>query len=92
MENYFNGHTATSLWKWNSAGKTLTSTVTGIAEQEGYINTNNKGNWEFSFFQKKYDPILESNIKQSMKPDNCFNPRAILFLLSSKSRITTLIF
>ena len=42
MENYFNGHTATSLWKWNSAGKTLTSTVTGIAEQEGFINTNNK--------------------------------------------------
>ena len=42
MENYFNGHAATSLWKWNSAGKTLTSTVTGIAEQEGFINTNNK--------------------------------------------------
>ena len=42
MENYFNGHTATTLWKWNSAGKTLTSTVTGIAEQEGLINTNNK--------------------------------------------------
>ena len=42
MENYFNGHTATTLWKWNSAGKTLTSTVTGIAEQEGFINTNNK--------------------------------------------------
>ena len=42
MENYFNGHTATTLWKWNSAGKTLTATVTGIAEQEGFINTNNK--------------------------------------------------
>ncbi len=42
MENYFNGHTASTLWKWNSAGKTLTSTVTGIAEQEGFINTNNK--------------------------------------------------
>ncbi len=42
MENYFNGHDSTTLWKWNSAGKTLTSTVTGIAEQEGYINTNNK--------------------------------------------------
>ena len=42
MENYFNGHTATTLWRWNSAGKTLTSTVTGIAEQEGFINTNNK--------------------------------------------------
>ncbi len=42
MENYFNGHTATTLWKWNSAGKTLTTTVTGIAEQEGFINTNHK--------------------------------------------------
>ncbi len=42
MENYFNGHTATTLWKWNSAGKTLTSTITGIAEQEGLININNK--------------------------------------------------
>lgn len=42
MENYFNGHTATSPWYWASAGKTLTSTVTGIAEQEGTINTNNK--------------------------------------------------
>ncbi len=42
LENYFNGHTATTPWYWASAGKTLTSTVTGIAEQEGYLNTNNK--------------------------------------------------
>lgn len=42
MENYFNGHSATTPWYWASAGKTLTSTVTGIAEQEGLINTNNK--------------------------------------------------
>lgn len=42
MEQYFNGHTATSPWYWASAGKTLTSTVTGIAEQEGLLNINNK--------------------------------------------------
>ncbi|MCF6128953.1 beta-lactamase family protein [Flavobacterium sp. AS60] len=42
MENYFNGHTAASPWYWASAGKTLTSTVTGIAEQEGLLNINNK--------------------------------------------------
>ncbi|MFM7017337.1 serine hydrolase domain-containing protein [Flavobacterium sp.] len=42
MENYFNGHSAITAWYWASAGKTLTATVTGIAEQEGYINTNNK--------------------------------------------------
>jgi CubicO group peptidase (beta-lactamase class C family) len=42
MENYFNGHSATTNWYWASAGKTLTSTLTGIAEQEGHININNK--------------------------------------------------
>jgi CubicO group peptidase (beta-lactamase class C family) len=42
MENYFNGHTVTSPWYWASAGKTLTSTLSGIAQQEGLININNK--------------------------------------------------
>ena len=42
MEQYFNGHTSTSPWYWASAGKTLTSTVTGIAEQEGFLNINDK--------------------------------------------------
>lgn len=42
MENYFNGHTSTTPWYWASAGKTLTSTVTGIAQQEGLLNINNK--------------------------------------------------
>lgn len=42
MEQYFNGHSATTPWYWASAGKTLTSTVTGIAEQEGFLNINNK--------------------------------------------------
>ena len=42
MENYFNGHDANSLWYWASAGKTLTSTTTGIAQQENLLNINNK--------------------------------------------------
>lgn len=42
MENYFNGHTATTPWYWASAGKTLTSTLSGIAQEEGLININNK--------------------------------------------------
>lgn len=42
MENYFNGHTANESWYWASAGKTLTATVTGIAEQEGFLNSNHK--------------------------------------------------
>ena len=42
MENYFNNHTATTNWYWASAGKTLTSTVTGIAAQENSIDLNAK--------------------------------------------------
>lgn len=42
LENYFNNHTATTNWYWASAGKTLTSAMTGIAQQEGFLNINNK--------------------------------------------------
>ena len=40
LENYFNNHTATSAWYWASAGKTLTSIVTGIAEEQGFLDIN----------------------------------------------------
>ena len=42
MENYFNGHSATTPWYWASAGKTLTSTMTGIAQQDGFLSINDK--------------------------------------------------
>lgn len=42
IERYMNGHTETSPWYWASAGKTLTSTITGIAQDQGLININNK--------------------------------------------------
>jgi CubicO group peptidase (beta-lactamase class C family) len=42
MEKYFNGHTANTSWEWNSAGKTLVATTTGLAQQEGFVNINHK--------------------------------------------------
>lgn len=42
VEQYMNGHTETSFWYWASAGKTLTTAVSGIAQEEGLININNK--------------------------------------------------
>ncbi|MBC8757485.1 serine hydrolase [Kordia sp. YSTF-M3] len=42
VENYMNGHTATSPWYWASAGKTLTTAVAGIAQDENLINLNSK--------------------------------------------------
>lgn len=42
VESYFNGHTSDLPWYWASAGKTLTTAITGIAEGENLININNK--------------------------------------------------
>ncbi|QCX37939.1 serine hydrolase [Aureibaculum algae] len=42
IEKYFNGHSNTSIWYWASAGKTLTAAMTGIAEDDGYLNLNDK--------------------------------------------------
>ena len=42
VEKYFGTFTADSLWYWASAGKTLTAFLTGIAQQDGIININDK--------------------------------------------------
>ena len=42
MEEYFSGHTSSAEWEWNSAGKTLVATTTGIAQQDGLLTINNK--------------------------------------------------
>ena len=41
------------------------------------MTNDNKGNWEFNFYQKKYDPINEAKLKQLMKLKNTFNPKNI---------------
>ena len=42
VEKYFNNHYATSNWYWASAGKTLTSTLVRIAQDNGLLNINDK--------------------------------------------------
>lgn len=41
-EKYFGSFTVDSNWYWASAGKTMTAFLTGIAQQEGLLNINNK--------------------------------------------------
>lgn len=42
MEEYFNGHSPAATWQWNSAGKTLAASTTGIAQQEGLLQITQK--------------------------------------------------
>ena len=38
LEQYFNGHSADLNWYWASAAKTITATLTGIAQEEGLLS------------------------------------------------------
>ncbi|HRP90487.1 MAG TPA: serine hydrolase [Edaphocola sp.] len=38
LEKYFGTHTQNSPWQWASAGKTITSFMVGIAQQEGHLS------------------------------------------------------
>jgi CubicO group peptidase (beta-lactamase class C family) len=40
LEKYFGTHTANSVWQWASAGKTITSFMVGIAQQENFLSIN----------------------------------------------------
>ncbi len=42
LEKYFGSYTKDSLWYWASASKSLASFITGVAQQKGYVNINNK--------------------------------------------------
>jgi len=42
LEKYFGTYTKDSLWYWASASKSLASFITGVAQQKGYVNINNK--------------------------------------------------
>ena len=38
LEKYFGLHTQNTPWQWASAGKTITSMMVGIAQQEGFLS------------------------------------------------------
>ena len=42
LEKYFGSFTKDSIWYWASAGKTLTATLVGIAQQEGLLSIYDK--------------------------------------------------
>jgi CubicO group peptidase (beta-lactamase class C family) len=42
LEKYFGTYTKDSLWYWASASKSLAGFITGVAQQKGHININNK--------------------------------------------------
>lgn len=66
VEEYFNNHSMNKNWQWYSAAKSLTSTMVGIAQEEGKLSLNDKtsvhlgDNWS-SLSLEKQDLITVEN-------------------------------
>jgi CubicO group peptidase (beta-lactamase class C family) len=72
IEKYFNGHTSTSTWPWNSAGKTLVAGTTGIAQQEELLDIDNK-----------VSQYLGTNwTSEPIEKENLISPRHLLTMTS----------
>lgn len=63
LEKYFNGHNSSSIWQWASAGKTITSFMVGIAQQENYLNINDSTSKYLGAGWTDCTPSQEKNIK-----------------------------
>jgi CubicO group peptidase (beta-lactamase class C family) len=62
LEQYFNGHSASSLWYWASAGKTLTAFMVGIAQQEGHLSIEDATSDHLGAGWTSCTPEQEANI------------------------------
>ncbi len=98
LESYFNDHNDSTVWYWASAGKTLTATITGIAQQDGLININNKvsdyiGNGWTTMPLAKENLItcknllsMTSGIDDEFSPAQAVDPTYLKYLADSGNR------
>lgn len=98
LEQYFDGHTATTAWYWASAGKTLTATMVGIAEQENFLNINNKTSdylgvgWtsctlaQENAITVKNQLSMTTGLDDGVSNSGCFTPDCFQFLAPAGTR------
>lgn len=92
FENYFNGASASTPVAWNSAGKTLTSMMVGIAEEQGFLDlqdpaTNYLGSGWTSMTAEQEDTIKIKNMltmtsggDYTVENTSCYDPECLLYL------------
>lgn len=95
-EMYFGSFTKDSLWYWASAGKTLTSYMVGIAQEQGFLNIGDKtsdylgGGWTSAPADKEaYITILNQLTMTSGLNDtafDCTTPGCLEYLADAGTR------
>ncbi|MFK8057349.1 MAG: serine hydrolase [Saprospiraceae bacterium] len=97
-EQYFGSFTQDSLWLWNSAGKTMTAALVGIAQQENLLNVTDAtstylGTGWTSAPSSKEDLItiwhqltMTSGLDYNTGDAFCTEPACLLYLADAGSR------
>lgn len=62
LEKYFGTYTRDSVWYWASASKSLAAFITGMAQQQGFININNKASQYLGTGWTSAPPVKEDLI------------------------------
>lgn len=98
-EKYFGTFTQDSTWYWASAGKSLTSFIAGIAQQEGSLNINNSTSqylgtgWtslplaKENLITVKHQLTMTTGLDDAVTPDNdCTDPACLQYKADAGSR------
>jgi CubicO group peptidase (beta-lactamase class C family) len=98
VEHYFDTFTADSLWYWASAGKTLTSSMVGIAEQDFNLNLQAStstylGQGWTSLTQQQEDAItvwnqltMTTGLNDAVLDDDCTLPACLEYVADPGTR------
>ncbi|NTW45350.1 MAG: serine hydrolase, partial [Anaerolineaceae bacterium] len=98
LEKYFGTFTRDSLWYWASAGKTLTSMLTGIAQEEGFLNIDSSTSKYLGQGWTSCSSVQEEKIKvfhqltmtsglNDLVPDSyCTLPECLHYLSDAETR------
>lgn len=98
-EKYFGSFTGDSLWYWASAGKTMTSFLVGIAQQEGILNINNRSSqylgtgWtslplaKENLITVRHQLTMTTGLDDDVMPDNdCTSPGCLVYKADAGTR------
>ena len=92
IEEYFNDHDKDKFWYWASAGKSLTSVLIGLAQQEGMLDINNPTSdylgdgWTSMELEKEREIKIKHNLTMSTGLNykgidmDCLLPECLTFL------------
>lgn len=97
IEKYFDSFTQDSMWYWASAGKTLTSFLVGLAQQDGYLileDSTSKylGRWtsaplnKESLIKIKHQLTMTSGLNDNVPDPYCTLPGCLTYLADAGTR------